>query len=438
MYYLRQFSYLLIIYLFTKLKCYEGENSYISIIQEFNETYNIKTVQKPEKLYYGKIKMLKNRTMLKNRPKWESKDNNPTFFIINGDESNPWPAKYFINNTKNKKINIDSCEVLFSVIDFEIDSKENIYILDEGNNSCPISLYIFDSKTGSRIGKYKIFEKANNEKNVTNFVLDTINNLIYIAYNVFKKETNEYEIGILVKDLTDENNFEIKEVKIDKELKRDERYNLSSDFLNQNFENITHKILNLALSCDSEVLFFCPLSTRKIYSVLTKDLLSSDIGEIKPSIINEAYKDDASSALISSNLGNLYLTGIEKKSIYIAGQIDNDLSIFNYKGIDKRNKIKDNKELYFPTDLAISDGNLNIISKHFIKEGEDKIILTTTIFETPIDKEKSYVYKCGGLSYKWDFKSYIIWGIFLLILCFILVFVFVENKEDKDINKKNN
>jgi hypothetical protein len=151
-------------------------------------------------------------------------------------------------------------------------------------------------------------------------------------------------------------------------------------------------------------------------------------------MVNEAYKNDATSSLVSSNLGNLYLTGIEENNtIYVAGQIDNDLTIFNYKGIEK---IKGNG-MHFQTDLSISNGTLYIICKDII-HNDDNFTVFTNVYLTNIDKEKSYVYKCAGLSFKWDFKSYIIWGIFLFIVCFVLVFVFIENKEDKDINKKNN
>ena len=64
--------------------------------------------------------------------------------------------------------------------------------------------------------------------------------------------------------------------------------------------------INAVLSWDGKYLLFCRLKSRMIYSIKTKKLR-----DIKDSFkINVAYKDDASSSLIYSNMGNLYFSGI--------------------------------------------------------------------------------------------------------------------------------
>ena len=185
----------------------------------------------------------------------------------------------------------------------------------------------------------------------------------------------------------------------------------------------------MSLSCDGKVLFFSPLSSRMIFSVLTETIRNNDNISLKN--VNEAYKNDASHTMIYGNLGNLYFNGIENNVTYIAGQIDNDLTIFDYKGIDTR---ENDKKMTFVTKMNIRDGFLYIICKD-IEEDEEIYTVKTKIFRTEIDKEKSYVYKCAGLSHKWEWNSYVIWILFVLIVIFVLVFVFIENKEDKDINK---
>ena len=457
-----KFYYLLLIYFIFELKCDDNDNNSdkIKLFISFNETYLININQsnnsniisnyymynnifdnniyyesekkiKPENIYFGRIKLIKNEAIFRNFPR--ENDTDITFgYSENRETFKPWPNEAF-----NSDYSDGECNKFKSIIDFEFDDKDNIYILDEGKkNDCPIKLFKFKS-SGELIWNIPIIETEENV-NVTNFVIDTKNKYAYIAYN-YLDNNNNYEIGIYVLNINDDKKKErklFKKIKLeDQKLKYDDNYELKNKFIN-NFANIDKKILSLALSCDSEVLFFCPLSSRKIYSVLTETILKEGVNNINLtlSMVNEAYKNDATSALVSSNLGNLYLTGIEENNtIYVAGQIDNDLTIFNYKGIEK---IKGNG-MHFQTDLSISNGTLYIICKDII-HNDDNFIVTTNVYLTDIDKEKSYVYKCAGLAFKWDFKSFIIWGIFLFIVCFVLVFVFIENKEDKDINKKNN
>jgi hypothetical protein len=54
------------------------------------------------------------------------------------------------------------------------------------------------------------------------------------------------------------------------------------------------------------------------------------------------------------------------------------------------------------------------------------------------DYENAYIFKCSWLNYKYDWKSSFVWIIFVIILVFIFIFVLVENKQDLEINKKEN
>ena len=420
-------SFLLLISFIIELKCSDT----IDLVEEYYETYNKFNADDGdykifEKIYFGKIKYFNNTVVFRNFPTENGTNfcnncsdnyNNYTTFIRKvKDNFMPWPTEGNIE--------------FISVIDFEFDEKGNVYILDEGNENenIPIQLYIFEGENLSK----NITISSEKKVKVTNFVIDKKNNCFYIAYYCLNNaNVNDIDLGIIIAYL----NGTIKMIPFEEKMRYDDNYELPRHFMDNNLMNITKKILSLAISCDSEVLFFCPLSSRKIYSVLTEKL--KNLSEIKAEEVNEAYKNDASSSIISSNLGNLYLTGLEENNtIYIAGQIENDLTIFNYKGIDTR---KSEKNMFTQTDLSIYDGNLYIISKHIINnDNYPNFTLVTQIYKTRIDGEKSYVYKCAGLAYKWDFKSYIIWGIFILIVCFVLVFVFVGNKEDEDINKKNN
>ena len=372
--------------------------------------------KKSEKILLENIIYLNEKEIFCNFPRGIN-ESYPTFVKFENDTYKPWPNEGYNNKT------------FISIISFDFDNEDNIYILDEGNNNNSIILYKFNNK-GEKLKQYKILVNKSTTLNIIDFVIDKINKYIYISYyNQTYNEKDEYEIGFLVKKLNNDDYKTKKVVLKDQKLKYDDKYDLESNLIKNHFPDVTKKYISMSLSCDGKVLFFSPLSSRMIFSVLTETIRNNDNISLKN--VNEAYKNDASHTMIYGNLGNLYFNGIENNVTYIAGQIDNDLTIFDYKGIDTR---ENDKKMTFVTKMNIRDGFLYIICKD-IEEDEEIYTVKTKIFRTEIDKEKSYVYKCAGLSHKWEWNSYVIWILFFLIVIFVLVFVFIENKEDKDINK---
>ena len=119
----------------------------------------------------------------------------------------------------------------------------------------------------------------------------------------------------------------------------------------------------------------------------------------------------------------------------MAAQLDNDLSRFDYRGF---NKIEIPEGVTFISKISINDVALLLNYKKNINTSYIK----TGFFEKRIDEdnnyEKTYVYKCTGLIYKYDWKSLFVWIIFAIIVVFIIIFVLVKNKQDLDNNKKSN
>jgi len=432
----QKFIYILIIFLIFEFS-FSDDDPKIKFLFDFNETFNNDNLS--ENLLLGNVKFLDDDNIFYNFPRNNYTMNNTktiTFAKINVTDYKfySWP-----DDDWNRFPHDDNCSIFISIIAFEFDDNNNIYLLDEGNVICPIKLYKFNSK-GDLREVYTIHNNTGNI-NIIDFVLDNKNDYVYISYynnNNYKIIDNiniEYEEGFIVKKL-DKNNEEAKFVLLnDTKLKFDEKYRLSNLYIEDIFPNITKKVISISLSCDGEVLFFSPISSRMIYSIKTKKLRK--IKQINIDDVNESYKNDASSAMISSNLGNLYLNGLENNVIYIAGQIDKDLAIFDYKGVDKRKMEDNNKIMNWPTKMSINDGILYIICKNITKENNDTFNLKTEIFKLSIYKEKSYVYKCAGIGQKWDWETYVVWILFISIVIFVLVFVFIGNKEDKVINKKD-
>ena len=405
---------------------YTSNTDYIENgMSNFNDncsTRNISYYNTPENIYFSNIKNIiynnENYTF-HNYPRKNKNGNWPTFTKYNNITKcfDPWP------NEKNK-------DSFSSVINFEFDQENNIYILDEGNSVCPNITITKFNISGFYLGQYKI-DDNNSNKNLSDFVIDTINNYIYITYST----DNKY--GIYVKDMNNTDNA--KKVIIDyDELKIDDNY-IISKIINEYFENVAKRVINIALSCDSKVLFLSPLSSRKIFSISTETIRTMNNNEtITKDQVNEAFKNDFSSSIVAGNLGNLYFTGLENKNFYRAGQFDNKLTEFDYKGLNQGNNSLLTEEGFLPLKLSINNGSLYIYYKDLLNVIKSNK-LTTKIYNATIDKENSYVYKCAGLNYKWNIISYTIWGVFAFILCFIVIFVLIENRQDKDYDyKKNN
>ena len=356
------------------------------------------------------------------------KDNklNATFTFINLNNKDkifePYP------NENLNEYHEKNCDNLLSVISFEIDQEDKIYLLDEGivkNGTiiCSPKLIIYKDK--KELKQYKL-EIGDSNVELEDFLIDKVNNYTYITYHDKKAS------GIFLINLNVKKNEEIKITKLlynNAKLKKENGYTLTINGkkLSEEIKNIK----SIGLSCDGEAFFFSFISSKMIYSMLTKDIYKqykTNKNVIENITIYEAYKNDATSTILYSNMGNLFLTGLEKNKIYSYDLIDNDLSRFDYKGL--RELDTNGENVIFPVKMTFSDGRIYLLTNELNTS-------KYTIYSDSI-KEKSYIYGCAGLKYQFNLSFYIMLGIFILILLFILTFVIVGNIQDKDINKKNN
>lgn len=402
----RYYLYLLLIIFIFQVKC--KKNDSITILTDL--TINYTNYTNTTDILFANVKFLKNDNSynyaFRNYPKKETNYNQNTFEKYNIGNFEKWP------NNKEEEFQ--------SIVDFEFDEDENIYLLDQKNNNINVSLYKYNIK-GERKANFS-FSKFTNES-LTNLVIDKINNYAYISFY----NNDKIEAGIFVKELKD-NNISRRVVLKEKLLLYDEKYNFTNELFN-NFPGIQKKLISIALSCDGKYLLFSPLSSRMIYSIKTKKLRDKTKGFITINDVNPAYKNDSSSSLVFSNMGNLYLTGMENKIIYLGNQIDSNLAVFDFKTLDKREE----DQMEWPTKLSITDGVLYINSKKI-----EKNTVYTYIYKTLIDDDKSYIYKCAGLGYNWKIIAYIFWGILILIIILVLIFMIIGNELDKNINIKKN
>lgn len=374
----------------------------------------------------GKIRFF-NNSMFCNFPRTNNRLY-ATFTKINFDKKDVYePYPNSILNEFN-----GSCERLISVISFEIVDKDDLYILDEGRyynrTICPPKLVIYNNK--KEIQRYNLTNPIINNASIQleDILIDRINNYIYISYH----DTSNVS-GIFLMHI--DTNKIIKSLLYNNErLKEESGYTLHIKGADPLPKEIS-QIKSMGLSCDGEAFFFSFISSKMIYSILTKEIYmqyknETNNNDIYVDKIYEAYKNDATSTIIYSNMGNLFLTGLEKNKIYSYDLIDNDLSRFDYKGL--RELDTNGENILFPIKMTFYEGKIYLLTNQI----NSKPSKYTIYFETI--NEKSYIYGCAGLKYQFNLSFYIMLGIFILILLFVLTFVIVGNIQDKYINKKNN
>ena len=201
----------------------------------------------------------------------------------------------------------------------------------------------------------------------------------------------------------------------------------------------------IALSCDGDVLFFCPLTGRMIYSILTKDIKkliynNKSLDDIK---IYEGFKKEASDGLLASSKGNLYMTGIETGSIYIANEIEEDLLRFDFKDFER---FEGNKTTMWPDTLAIHEGYLYFVTNQLnnFPEGINHTYpkngkYNFAILKFDVGNDDSYIKGCTGFRSDWGIGSIIIWICFAVIILIVLSFVLMgSNNQEEVIDKHMN
>ena len=393
------------------------------------------------------IKLSKNGTIFCSFPRWF--DNvTATFAKYNQTTKyfEPWPSIEI-----NQRYKDSNSSGINSVLGFEIDDEDNLYILDQGkiNNTRAlegsIKLMKYSLKNASLLQEY-IFDSeiADREKSFLNdVVIDKKKNKAYISDSGIAKD-KKYKPGIIVLDLKNTSNVH-RILTNHNSVFPDESFWLHVDNEPVDKDNpMMTGADGIALSCDGETLFFCPLTGRMIYSVLTKDIENA-IKNGKNNEINvyEGFKKEASDGLLASSKGNLYMTGIETGSIYISYEIEQDLLRFDFKEFEK---IEGNSSTMWPDTLAMHEGFLYFVSNQ-LNNFPKNINYTNpkngkynfAIFKFNVGNDDSYIKGCSGFGNNWGISSIILWICFAVIILIVLSFVLMgSNNQEEVIDKHMN
>ena len=398
------------------------------------------------------IKLSKNGTIFCSFPRWY--DNvTATFAKYNSKEKifEPWPS---IKENQRCFEHPPSPFGINSVLGFEIDKDDNLYILDQGkiNGSAAqegsIKLIHYSLETGNKVKEY-IFNSsiADLENSFLNdIVIDTTKRRAYITDSGISIYNNlsYYKPGIIVLDLDNPSN-------VYRILTNHQSVFPDATFwlhVNNTRVNLDEPMMTgadgLALSCDGSALFYCPLSGRIVYSVLTSEIDKAiEKGNYNNINVYSAFKKEASDGLLASSQNNLYMTGIETGSIHVNSETENDLLQFDYK--DFKSFIG-NETTMWPDTLAIYDGYLYFVSNqlnnfpHNIDyEHPKNKKYNFAILRFSVGNDKSYIHGCSEFGNSWGTGTIIVFILFAIIILVVLSFVLMgSNNQEEVIDKHMN
>ena len=425
----------------------------LEIVAQFNvikfKRNNSSDPEPCEKCMPAGIKLSKNGTIFCSFPRWYD-DVKITFAKYNQEENvfEPWPSlemnqRYLSRNSSG----------LNSILGFEIDDDDNLYILDQGRikkNPAEVgSMKLLNfSLNDGQLKKEYIFESEIADPSnsfLNDVVIDKKNKIAYItdSGNSISEKVSDYKSGIIVLKLEDNKQYKI--LSNHHSVFPDQSFWLHIE--NEPVKNNTPMMTGadgIALSCDGEALYYCPLSGRMIYSVLTKDIHKA-IEENKTDsiIVYEGFKKEASDGLLASSKGYLYMTGIETGSIYVSNMIEQDLLRFNYKDFES---FQGNITTMWPDTLAMYEGYLYFVSNQ-LNNFPDNIDYdhpkngkyNFAILKFSVDNDDSYIKGCTGFGNGLGISSIIIWICFAVIILIVLSFVLMgSNNQEEVIDKHMN
>jgi len=275
------------------------------------------------------VKVDANGNLYVSTPRWKSSKIPATLSRISFDANNQTILEPFPSWSWNDVDN--STNALQSVLGFEIDGQQRMWILDQGKvagqaaKAGSIKLVVWDLVKNELVTKYHFTEE---EASLTNsffndIVVDTDQNIGYISDSgiPIDNPSNDPKIyaqpGILTIDI---DNLKVKRwfdglgaVQVDQ-----------STWLNVNgkkcLENSPMKTGadGIALSCDYNRLYWTPLTSRTLYGIDVNLLLMypANTSLVNDRIIDFGSKISASDGFAVSSKSVLYLTAIENNTIY--------------------------------------------------------------------------------------------------------------------------
>ena len=333
-----------------------------------------------------------------------------------------------------------------SIVGFEIDLDDNVYLLNHKKNKERELLVYF--KNGTLKDSYNLNEVTlhkDHESLLSDIVLDLTYNFAYISdtgkisEKDFKEDQlrNDTKSNLIVLNL--KNKVAIRFLTKEQSTTPDIEHKKMNDKIDIN--NIG--LYGLALTCDKRFLYYSPIKSTKLYKINTYIL--QDERTIRNKDINEYDKIYASFEFLSSARGLFYYTSIEENSILVNFN-QKFLSSDNIRAI-RAGKIFDDN---IPISLAFNGTSgflFYLVNKHniFINDNfknEINIEKYNFFIYKVKTNDRSYLYPCNIYSYIPSYYWIAIVGIslFLSYLVFRLIHIVAKlspkKKEELEQNEE--
>ena len=182
----------------------------------------------------------------------------------------------------------------------------------------------------------------------------------------------------------------------------------------------------IALSCSKKTLYYTPLTSRTLYAIKT-EYLKADNTKQKDHVIELGYKLSASGGLVSSRNGRLYLTSLELNSVLLQSDIKPNAENFQFNVFKP---IINDSKLVWPDTFAFDNEKktLYIIANQF-----HNFMSGNMNFIDPINgdanfyiwsvyvNDKSYLEDCLDDDVESDDNKFPLWAIILVVIVVLVV-----------------
>ncbi|KAL0479402.1 hypothetical protein AKO1_007595 [Acrasis kona] len=372
-------------------------------------------------------------------PRW--KPNVPaTLAKISNGQLHAFPS-WDMNDVSN------STNGIRSVLGFEIDAKDRMWILDQGrvvDTPGNPTLTVWDLKTQHLVYRHVFDESIAPIETafLNDIVVNADANIAYISDSGIpisgsKQSPRPGIISINIQSnkakrhldnhASTQANLEVWPVVNGKKCFRNEPMKTGAD--------------GIALSCDGNKLYWTPLTSRRLYGIKTS-VLHSDDPEVEKNVVDLGDKSSISDGLIASNKGDMYITALEQNAIYHVSEKQIGPYVEqNAKGTEKllsMSLLTNDTELLWPDTLALKDGYLYSTSNNLCSFLGGELDWNAQNFKIHkiklVNSPNSYVFGCD-MGATDDFRAVkialICCAVSLFVLSMVIVVIIALRKTNK-------
>jgi sugar lactone lactonase YvrE len=324
----------------------------------------------------------------------------------------------------HKENDVDNPDGLKSVMGFEIDLDDNLWVLDMGTVAGvrvpgTAKLRKYNSK-GKKIKDYPLDKYINPTYSFLNdLVIDVNNDWVYIA------DSSGVTPAFIVVNTKSGETRRLMEKAPSFMPDLSLWLNVNGTKVNQD-KPIETGLDGIALSCSKKTIYYTPLTSRTLYAIRT-EYLKDEKSNPEKHVIELGYKLSASGGLVSSRNGRLYLTSLELNSILLQADIKPNAENFQFNVFKP---IINDTKLVWPDTFAFDNekktlwvvanqfhnfmsGNMNFT--HPLNGDSNFYIWSVYV------NDKSYIEDCLDNDVESEDNKFPLWAIILVVIVALVV-----------------